>query len=171
MALAEDRDTREHEKFNEDGGVKTSAVREVISVTPVINTVQYSSGYAVGGKQTLAAGLATALPVELDSLVIIDKGDEKAVLDLLFFDADPSAATITNNSAFAFSTDIAKLIGRVHIAAEDYVTYDSIATVALKNIGLLLKPTATSLYVAVVTTGTPTYAVGDLIFKYGFKQS
>lgn len=171
MALAADRDTREFEKFNEDGGVKASQVKEVLSVTPTIDTVAYGAGDAVGGKQTLAAGLADGLPVELDSIVVQDVSNQKAALTLLFFDADPAAATITNNAAFAFSTDLAKCIGRINVAAADYETVDSKAVATVRNLGMILKPTATSLYVAVVTTGTPTYAVGALTFKYGFKQS
>ncbi len=172
MALATDRDTREFQKFSEDGGVKTSAVKEVLSITPTINTVQYTAGDAVGGKQTLAAGLAAGLPVQLDSIVVQDVSNQKAALTVLFFDADPAAATITNNNAFAFVTDMAKCIGRSNIAAADYETIDSQAVATIRNLGMILKPVASTLYaVVMLTSGTPTYAVGALTFKYGFKQS
>lgn len=145
-----------------------------ISVTPTINTVQFTTGDAVGGKQTLtsAARVSGGLVV-LESITIVDKGNQKAACDILFFDSDPSAATITNNSPFVFSTDISKFIGYVHIATTDWITIDSIGICQLGNIMKQFKASGSAhLYVAVVGTGTPTYlSAGDLIFKYGFRQS
>lgn len=147
----------------------------VLSVTPVIDTTQYAAGDAVGGKQTLTGAVLVTSGVSiLESLVVIDKANQKPVLDIFFFDADPSAATITNNAAFVFSTDVAKVIGRAQVAAADYVTTNSIAVakIALSERGLTLKANGgTAIYAAVVlNTGTPTFAVGDLIFKYGLAQ-
>lgn len=154
--------------------VPTVPPDDVISVTPTIDTNIYAAGDAVGGKQTLtgacriSGGIAT-----LESLVVVDKGNQKANLTILFFDSDPSAATITNNAAFVYSTDISKLIGRINIATADYETIDSEAIGVVRNIGLKLKASGSAiLYAAVVlTSGTPTYtATSDLIFKYGFDQ-
>lgn len=146
---------------------------QVVSVTPTIDTAIYATGDAVGGKQTLtSAARVSGGVVVLDSLTMVDKGNQKAACDILFFDADPTAATITNNAPFVYSTDISKLIGSVHIATSDWVTIDSIAHAIIKNIGLTLKASGSAnLFAAVVGTGTPTYtSTGDLIFKYGFRQ-
>lgn len=151
--------------------------RTVLSVTPTIDTNIFAAGDAVGGKQTLtsAARVSGGL-VTLETLTVVDKGNQKAALTILFFDSDPTAATITNNAAFVFSTAVSKLVGKINVAAADYITIDStgIASYQLKDLGLMLKASGSAnLFVAVVlTSGTPTYlSTTDLIFKYGFKQS
>ena len=147
---------------------------DTVSVTPTISaTPAYTSGDAVGGKQTIAAACrVSGGDALLQSLTIIDKANQKQPLTLLFFDSDPSAATITDNAAFVFSTDISKLIGKVNVLAADYETVDSIGIAVLANLGLQLKASgSSSLYVAVVTTGTPDFAsTSDLIFRYSFAQ-
>lgn len=146
----------------------------VISITPTINTAQFTSGDAVGGKQTLtSAARVSSGTVILESLTLVDKGNQKAAMTVLFFNSDPSAATITNNSAFAFSTDVSKVVGKVNIVAEDYETIDSIAIASVKAVALQIKASGSAnLFAAVVTTGTPTYtSTTDLIFYYGFLQS
>ena len=151
-----------------------SESRLVISVTPTINTAIYATGDAIGGKQTLTGAARGSGGVAcLESVAIIDKGNQKAACDILFFDSDPAAATITNNAAFVFSTDISKLVGIVHIATTDWITIDSNAICHIANIRKQMLTVGTAnLFVAVVGTGTPTYlTAGDLIFKYGFLLS
>jgi hypothetical protein len=147
---------------------------DVISVTPTISTSPaYSSGDAVGGVQTLTSAVRVSSGVAiLESLTVIDKGNQKAALTLLFFNANPAAATVTDNSTFVFSTDISKLIGKVNVLASDYETVNSIGIASVKAIGLETKASGSAnLFVAVVTTGTPTYlTTSDLSFQYGFLQ-
>src|SRR5581483_9146543 len=157
------------------GETHVSDPRDVISVTPTVSASSaYTAGDAVGGKQTLtsAARVSGGKPM-LESLTIIDKGNQKAALTILFFDADPSAATITDNSAFAWSTDIAKFVGKIDVVTGDYQTIDSKAVATIENLGLILKANGSAnLYAAVLTTGTPTYAsTSDLIFRYAFLQN
>ncbi len=157
---------------NHIGEVGTPA--DVISITPTINTVQFTAGDAVGGKQTLTNAVrVSGGKAILESLTVVDQGNQKADLTILFFESDPAAATITNNAAFVFSTDITKVVGKVNVAAADYETINSKAVACIKAIGLEMKGNATAnLYAAVVTTGTPTYVgTTDLNFRYGFLQS
>ena len=90
----------------------------------------------------------------------------------MIFDADPSAATITDNAAFVFSTDDLKVLARISVSATDYVTLNSKAVATVKGIGAVLKAASgTSLYCAVVTTGTPTYAAtSDVQVIFGILQ-
>lgn len=155
--------------------VPTVLATDVISATPTVSTSPaYTSGDAVGGVQTLASFWRTSGGnSRLNSLTIVDKGNQKPNLTLLFFNANPSAATITDNSAFAFSTDISKCVGKYNVSSSDFETVDSKAVACLKNIGLDLEGNSTtSCYVAVLTTSTPTFAsTSDLIFYYGLSQS
>jgi hypothetical protein len=148
-----------------------------ITVTPTIDTAIFAAGDAVGGKQTLTSAVhGTSGIARLDGLTVIDKGNQKSVLDIVFFESDPTAATITNNAAFVFSTDISKVIGRVQVAAADYQTINGIAVAQVPLTTLppvVLKANgSTSLFAAVILrSGTPTYvSAGDLIFKYSLAQ-
>lgn len=149
----------------------------VVSVTPVLTGAgAYSSGNAVGPKQTIASAArkTTKTQIMLQTLTVTDKANQKAALTILFFDSDPTAGTYTDKSALALSTDLAKVIGKVNVAAADYETIDSKAVACLKSIGLEMQLTAgaTTLYAAVLTTGTPTYtSTSDLTFRYGVLQS
>lgn len=154
------------------GEVSTPA--EVISVVPAVSaTPDYSAGDAVGGKQTLAgAARESGGKVVLQSLVIIDKANQKKALTVLFFDSDPSVATITDNAAFAFSTDISKCVGKLDIVAGDYTTIDSIGVASLRSIGLELKTSGSASLYAVIVAGEAINlaSTSDLTFRYGFLQ-
>ena len=144
------------------------------TITQVTNASAYDAGDSVGGKITITnavgdkGGFTT-----LKSIHVIDKGNQKAVLEILFFNSDPAAATITDDVAFVYSTDINKQIGRVSIAAADYVTLNSLATANLGSINKVLAASSesNSLYAVIVTTGTPTYiSTGDIVVTFSFER-
>lgn len=146
-----------------------------IVVTPTITvsaSSAYQSGDNVGGKITLtnAARVSGGLS-KLVSLNITDNANQKAACTLLIFNANPAAATLTDNSALALSTDGPKVIASVAIASASFVTIDSKGFFTLNNIGYLLQPASgTTLYAALVTTGTPTYAATtDLKIDFGIE--
>ena len=154
------------------GGVAAVGGRsKVLTYTPVINTVAYTANDAVGTDTELAAFFripsGTAL---LQSLLVIDKGDEKAALEVYLFSADP-AGTFTNNGAFPTltSADALLIVARISVAAADYVTQGGVAVAHLIGLGRVLEAAtdSKSLWVAIATTGTPTYAVGDLVLRFG----
>jgi hypothetical protein len=147
-----------------------------LSVLPTLDTNPYAAGDAVGGVQLLsfAARVANNF-TELQSLVVVDKSNNKSALTIIFFDFSPSAATITNNQPFVLSTAAGFVAGVVSVATGDYVTdtaADAKAVAAKANIGLQMRAqTNADLYAAVIlAAGTPTYALGDLRFIYNFKQ-
>lgn len=150
-------------------------MRKIITVTPTIDTAPYSSGDSVGGPLTvIESGRFSSQVVILENLVISDQSDQKAAMQIFFFDDNPSGATLTNNAAAAFTAaDIAKIAGRLAVAGADFVTLPTgMATASYKNLGLIVKPAADGkIYLAMVTTGTPTYAVGALTLKFGFSTS
>lgn len=143
-------------------------------ITPTITvsaSPDYTSGDSMGGKITLT-GVArvTGGLSKLQTIAILDNANQKPAGTLLFFNADPAAATITDNAAFAFSTDAGKVIATHAIAAADYVTIDSKAVLCYGNINKLVQPVATSLYVAfVVTTASNMAATTDLQIAFGFE--
>jgi hypothetical protein len=140
--------------------------------TAVSTSPAYSAGDAVGAKRTIANAVRTPGTGVLESVTILDRANQKAAMTLFIFDADPTAATITDNAAFVFSTDDVKVIAQVNIAASDYVTTNSKALAQKTGLGVALKASSgTSLYAALVTTGTPTYAATtDVQLEYGILQ-
>lgn len=155
---------------NQNVGGYTSVIKDT---TAVSTSPAYTAGDAVGGKRTITGALRTSGGTGiLESVQILDRANQKAAMELFIFDSDPSAATITDNSAFVFSTDDLKVLAHVTIAATDYVTINSKAIATIKGLGIALKGNATStLYAALVTTGTPTYAATtDVQLIYGILQ-
>lgn len=142
----------------------------LLTVTPTITTTPYTANDCVGGKITLTNAMrvsgGTAI---LQSLTVVDLSNQKVQLELFFFDADPVGGTYTDNAPAVFATaDLAKFIGRVTIAASDYTTYDTKATASPSSLGRVLKAaTGTSLYLVILTPGTPTYVVGALLLRLG----
>ena len=156
--------------LNQNVGGYTSVIKDT---TAVSTTPAYTAGDAVGGKRTITNALRTSGGSGiLESVQILDRANQKAAMELFIFDSDPSAATITDNAAFVFSTDDLKVLAHVTIAATDYVSINSKAVATIKGLGVALKGNATStLYAALVTTGTPTYAATtDLQLIYGILQ-
>ncbi len=131
----------------------------VIKDTSVVTAASaYSAGNAVGAKRTFANALTAVGTGVLESITLLDRANQSAAMTVIIFDADPSAATITDKSAFVYSTDDLKVLGQINISASDYTTLNSKAVATIRGIGLSLKSAGTSIYVALVTSGTPTFA-------------
>jgi hypothetical protein len=151
------------------GGISTS----IKDTTAVSASPDYSIGDAVGGKRTLASAVrvsgGTAI---LEDIMLLDRANQGPGLEILFFDADPTAATITDNSGFVFSTDDLKLIARVSVGVSDWTSVNSKKYAHIKSIGALLKAASgTSLYVAIVaTTAYNAAATDDMQVIYKFLQ-
>jgi hypothetical protein len=147
----------------------TAAIKDTtaVSVSPA-----YTAGDAVGGKRTLANAVKAAGTGVLESIVILDRANQKAAMKIIIFDADPTVATITDNAAFVFSTDDLKAVAVIDIPATAYVTLNTKAIASVNGIGAVVKAASgTSLYAAVVTTGTPTYAATtDVQVVFGILQ-
>lgn len=155
-------------------------------IPTISNGAIYGAGDCIGGIQKLSIAGQGRNQARLQSVVVQDQSNQKAPLTLLFFSADPTAitvnpATVADNMPFAWGTGGATgtFLGKVDVAAGDYETIggQAIATKA----GLLLPMQVAapgggvsggpvpSLYIAVVTTGTPTYgSVSALTFELGF---
>ena len=144
-----------------------------LAVTQTTNASAYEAGDCVGEViEIVNAVRVSGGTGVLQSIQIIDKGNQKAAMELLIFDSDPGAATIADDTAFVYSTDISKQIARIPIAASDYVTLNSIATASIGGLSRIVKASGSAnLYAALVTTGTPTYiSTSDIIITFGILQ-
>lgn len=135
----------------------------IISATPTVSTAPaYSAGDAVGGLITLTNALVKSeFSGTIQSITLSDASKQSAVIHVTFFNANPSTATITDNSAITIPVaELTKTLGTVQIEAADYVPYSasSIATVNNINIGVKLMGEGQTFYCCLSTQGTPTYA-------------
>lgn len=143
-------------------------------VTPTVTvstTPAYAAGDSVGGKLTLTSAVRVSGGIALlQSVVILDRANQKPAGTLLIFDSDPSAATITDNAAFVYSTDDLKVVAAIPVATTDYITINSKAIANIRNIGAVVKAASgTTLYAAFVLTSTPTFAAtSNVQIELGF---
>lgn len=138
-------------------------------VVPVINTAIYASGDALGGLLTLNNICEESRgSMMVGGIVLADLAKLNIATDVIFFSANPSLTTITNNSPLDIADgDITKVIGAVNIAAGDYFSFNDNSVAVVKNVNLPIKKTVAwdtrNVYCCLVTRGTPTYvSVSDL---------
>lgn len=138
-------------------------------LTPTITDPAYTAEDSVGGQLEFTdSNPDKARAIRVMNVSISDKSMQNAVYKLWFFCSEPADSAITDAAAFDLHVDDAdKLCGRVvDIAAADYdqdqTDNDSYASVATD---FIVKMSSNILYAALVATGTPDYAVGDLTIK------
>ncbi len=134
-----------------------------IEIIPTI-TGAYADGDTVGGRLNLASGNLG----ELREIRLVDDSNNGSALYLYLFNGQPTS--IGDNAAFAASIVIAdhkKFIGRISIAAADYITLNSNKTAIKEDINKTIG--TGQLFGYLVTNGsTPTYTALDLTLYLTF---
>ncbi len=140
-------------------------VRNIVSATfTSASATQYTANDAVGTAQTLSnVSDASGRIVKLTGITVKDSAGQASSLKILFFDGN--APTLTDNAAFAFGTSLPNLVGVLDIDSADYTTVDSksVFSRSLMELWMKLSISSPNLYVACVTTGTPTYGNGGTV--------
>lgn len=131
-----------------------------VKVALVVTAALYTAGNSIGGKITIANAVRVSGGVSLlASIQILDRSNQKPAGTIYIFDADPSVATLTDKTAFVFSTDDLKVVAQIPVSAGDYVTTNTKASANLANLAREVQAASgTTLYAAFVTTSTPTFA-------------
>ena len=144
----------------------------VVEITLSLDTNIYASGDVLFDTQELEDVCPLGWPSVLYSLQLLDEDDQAAALDLLFLRSNQSIGT--ENDAFNPSDAVAReILTEVPILAGEYNDYtnsqQAIKQVSDVGMGIVLQPTAgTSLYVAGVSRGTPTYSATGMRLRVGF---
>jgi hypothetical protein len=165
--------------FSVSSSTATAGPTDVVVVPIVTSTTAYAAGDVIGGKLTIAdAVVGSGHGGLLQSVFVLDLGNQKAPLTILIFNADPTAATLTNDAKIDLTpssgVDAGKIIRKVNITQGDYETIDNAGSdYAIADIAALAKPirpvSGVNLYAAIFTTGTPTYGVANgLYLGFGF---
>ena len=161
---------------------KVGGFTAVVEATPTVSTSPaYTSGDSVGGKISLSPAVrAISTPQvvvgtgTITSVIITDKAKQSAEIDVIFFDTDPSNTTVTDNGALTIhDTDLLNIVGIANVNTwKDFVDNSAGTTSATIAYPFVLNETSgtadTTLYVALVTRGTPTFAsTSDITLRVG----
>lgn len=144
---------------------------KLADVALTTDTSAYASGDVVADRQVISnATRAKNAPALLQSLMLIDKADQGAALEVLFFSDD--VALGTENAAPSISdANALTFLGRVSIATTDYQDLGGAKVAHKTGLSLLMSPKTDTrdIYVAVLNgSGTPTYAADSLVLRLGF---
>jgi hypothetical protein len=151
------------------------ARRQLIDVTPTLDTSAYSSGDRVGTVHTITgAGPMGFNAAVLESITVIDKDAQGVALTVLFFESLPTVASADNAAIDLSDANAAKCIGHLSIATGDYVsTASNKIACKVPAVGIPLTPgragVQETIYAVVVSGGAPTYTASGLTFRYSFR--
>jgi hypothetical protein len=160
-----------------DSPVTIHQPADVINFVPVLDTAAYAAGDVLSATAVISNvmrindGRANLL-----SLTGIDKSKQKPAMTILFYQTNvtSAAANAANNLSDA---DQLNLLGFHRILAADWIDYANNSICGFKGPtapGLLLEAatgTKDVYAVCILDAGTPTFAVGDLMFKLGVVQA
>ena len=149
--------------------IKVRVYDNVVEVDVVTDTAIHASADVVAqpielenAVQWLGCGIIT-------SVVVTDYDDNGSALNLIFMRSPITLGA--NNATLAVSDgEVDEILGHVSVAAADYLNMANNQVATVTNCGLVVEPdpsTPTSIWMAVSTTGTPTYASSRLTVKVG----
>lgn len=151
------------------GEVSTNDI--VIEVTPTMDTSAYAAGDVLFNETDVAnVARSSGKTVTLISLCVVDKDDQKQPFDLHFFDRTVTFGT-KNGVPSISDADAAFYMGHVSVAAADYKDLGGVSVASPRIDPKVIKPNATSLFIAAVTSGTPTHTASGLVLKLGLTRS
>lgn len=111
--------------------VRSSSKRRNSVITPTVTAAatNYTAGDCIGGKMAVPSAF-TSTEGTLKRIVMADEGAEAQDVDVVVFNADPSASTFTDNAACAIAdADLLKIVDVISIR-NHYAFSDAGASVA-----------------------------------------
>jgi hypothetical protein len=140
----------------------------------------YAVGDQIDGLQQITNAVdASGDTATIQSVTIVDKDSVSSVLDILFFNDQPTVSSADNVSLNISDADMQeKFLGSVRIAAADYITTAANSVATVKNIGLVVNSVksatnanGTSIWAILRSAGTPTWTgTQSLTLRIGIAQ-
>jgi hypothetical protein len=151
---------------------ETAGGAYVFDVTAALDTNAYADGDSMNAGSPGALLEVTGFVPEtgvtrvLNSVVVNDKDDQGIGFEIFFFDR---AVTLPNtNAAWNVSdADMSYCQGYVPVATADFDDLGGNRIAVIKNLGLPLRPNATSLFIALRSRGAGTYSAAGVTMKLG----
>jgi len=145
------------------------SIHAIKEVTLSLNTSQYASGDVLADTQAITAAMhVNGGAGVIDSVVVLDKDDQAAALDLVFLQTN--VAIGTENSAVSITDTAAdEVLGVVEVAAGDFVDLVNNQVAFKGNLGIIVQAPSgvDDLYVAAISRGTGTYTASGITLKIG----
>lgn len=155
------------------GGAKTGGNTVVVTPTLTVSTAIYAAGDSIGGLIELEGAMRTTGGTGvLSGLVLVDVDNVKPELEILLFDQEPTAATIEDQAAVGLATDHVKIVGRVAVTSDDWVTVAGAGVCELANLNRVVRAVGgASVWCALVAVGTPDFTTAaGVILRAKFFQ-
>jgi hypothetical protein len=151
-----------------DVGVEVHQPGDVITVTPTLDTSIYANGDVLFTTTPIANAVrANDGIAELQSIVIIDKDDQKPEIALKFWSANVTYGAFNGVPSIS-DADAANCLGRVNIVTADYDDDGGVSTAFKDNIGKMLKAASGTRIIYItgkLTSGTPTHTASGLVLR------
>jgi len=131
----------------------------VITVTQTVAASAHSAGDAVGGLITLSDAVrSSALSGIIQSVSVTDKAGNAGSYDIVFFTANPTATTVTDDAAFTLNdADITKVICMAPISTVS--TFADNGVTNTTGVGCPFEvASGTTIYAALINRSAATYA-------------
>jgi hypothetical protein len=147
---------------------------KVVDVTLVVDTAIYASGDVLAITAPVSGALRdNDTPMILQTVTMIDEGDQGVAMDVYFLDANVSFGAL-NAAAAPTDTAVRSVMAKLPVAAADWKDLGGARVATYNNLNMPLKPAAggRDIYVVVVNgTGTPTFtAASDLKMRLGLSD-
>lgn len=134
----------------------------------------YIAGDVLGDQSpiALAAGRYSGGAGTIHSITVKDLSKQNAALKIVFFDANPSNTTFTDNQPLDLSdSDIDKVIAWVDVAAGDYISFSDNSVAHIKGLNIpMLTVGSANLYFCIIVNSSVTYVADELSIAFGVYQ-
>ena len=148
-----------------------------LTATPTVSTSVYAVNESIGGLMTLsnaarisAAAGASGTSGLIQSVMMATKTNQPGgSYDVMFFDANPSGSTCTDNNPFILAAaDIGKVIGVSHLADATAGNPTNVwQDLTMRTMPYALNSSTTIYACAITRVATPTYtSTSDVTFKF-----
>lgn len=139
-----------------------------ISLTPTVGTAAYIAGDSIGGVLTFASASSTSgRSIVIDSIALVDKGQQSLPVTFQWFRATPTGGTYTDGSPLVYaSTDYTTYAGQTRFTTADWLSYPATPTDAFaskNDLQTTLPITATSLFALLIADSSFSLTAGDII--------
>jgi hypothetical protein len=151
-----------------DVGVEVHHPGDFITITPTLDTSIYASGDVLFTTTAIPNAVRVNDAIaQLQSLVIVDKDDQKPEIALKFWSSNVTYGAF-NGAPSISDSDAANCLGRVNIVTADYDDDGGVSTAFKDNIGKILKAasgTRTIYITGKLTSGTPTHTASGIVIR------
>ena len=144
----------------------------VIDFTPTPDTGIMASADVIADTEAMPPALLRIGSGSLRSLVVVDKDDQKAAIDIYFLSSSGSMGA-ENSGASISDANGATILGMVAVAVADYKDLGGVSVAMFRGLDLpLISASGSNLvYCAIVNgAGTPTYTASGLVLRLGVLQ-